>query len=125
MRLAIPSNTADGLEAIRSGHFGHAPFITIVSFDENMDVAAVEVHPNADHDAAGCLGVVDHVLGMDVNAILTAGMGRRPYMAFEGEGIAVYLETASPKVADAVQAFAVGNVYRMTPQTACSHHHHH
>ena len=34
MKLAVPSETDAGLESIRSGHFGHAPYFTVVEIED-------------------------------------------------------------------------------------------
>ena len=58
MKIAIPSETDAGLESIRSGHFGHAAYMTVVEFDDDMNIVSVESVKNADHDAVGCGGGV-------------------------------------------------------------------
>ena len=42
MKIAIPSETDAGLESIRSGHFGHAAYMTVVEFDDDMNIVGVE-----------------------------------------------------------------------------------
>lgn len=78
MKIAIPSETDAGLESIRSGHFGHAAYMTVVEFDDDMNIVGVESVKNADHDAVGCGGVIDFVSGIGVDGILTVGMGMPP-----------------------------------------------
>lgn len=122
MKIAIPSESADGLEAMRSGHFGHAPYFTVVEYDDAMQITSVESVANVDHDEYGCGGVIEHVLGMGVDAILAAGMGRPPLMRFTDGGVAVYFETTCPIVGDAARLFAEGRVQRMGIEDACAHH---
>ena len=55
MKIAIPSETDAGLESIRSGHFGHAAYMTVVEFDDDMNIVGVESVKNADHDAVNHL----------------------------------------------------------------------
>lgn len=122
MRIAIPSESADGLNAMRSGHFGHAPYFTIVDYDADMNITGAESAKNVDHDQYGCGGVIDYVLGLGVDGILAAGMGRPPLMRFTEGGVTVYFETTQPNVGDAARLFAEGNVQRMSPEDACNHH---
>lgn len=122
MRIAIPSESGDGLAAMRSGHFGHAAYMTIVEYDKDMNIVSVEAVKNADHDEAGCGGVIAHVLGLGVDGILAAGMGRPPLMRFTENGVIVYAETTTPNVGDAARLFAEGRVQRMSPEDACNHH---
>ena len=122
MKIAIPSEGPEGLAAQRSGHFGHAQYFTIVEYDDNMDIANVESVKNVDHDQFGCGGVIEYVMGLNVDGILTAGMGMPPLMRFTEAGVVVYAERTLPNVGDAAKAFALGEVVRMSPEDACSHH---
>lgn len=123
MKIAIPSETADGLAAMRSGHFGHTPYFTVVEYDDDMNIVSVEPVKNVDHDQYGCGGVIDYVLGMGVDGILTVGMGMPPLMRFTQNGVIVYSERFTPNVGDVAQVFAEGLVERMSPDDACNHHH--
>ena len=122
MKLAIPSETAEGLASIRSGHFGHTPYFTIVEFDDDMNIVSTEVVKNVDHDVYGCGGVIDYALSLGIDAILTVGMGMPPLMRFTESGVIVYSEVETPYVGDAAKRFAEGKVQRMSPEQACSHH---
>ena len=122
MKIAIPSDSGDGLAATRSGHFGHAAYMTVVEYDADMNITAVEAVKNADHDEMGCGGVIQHVLNLGVDGILAAGMGRPPLIRFTENGVIVYAETTTPNVGDAARLFAEGRVQRMSPEAACSHH---
>lgn len=121
MKIAVPSETDEGLESVRSGHFGHAPYMTLVTL-EGGAIKSVEVVKNADHDAAGCGGVIEHVLSLGIDGILAVGMGRPPLARFTENGVRVYAETETPKVGDAVRLFAAGKVQSMDPDMACNHH---
>ena len=122
MRIAIPSETASGLASMRSGHFGHTPYFTVVEYDGAMNIIGVEAVKNVDHDEFGCGGVIEYVLGLGVDGILTAGMGRPPFMRFTEGGVAVYYETTTPNVGDVARLFAEGRVQRMSPEAVCAHH---
>lgn len=122
MKIAIPSETADGLASERSGHFGHTPYFTVVEYDDAMNIVSAEPVKNVDHDEYGCGGVIEYVLGLGVDGILTAGMGRPPLMRFTESGVTVYGEFSTPNVGDVAKLFAEGKVERMSPADACSHH---
>lgn len=124
MKLAIPSETADGMAATRSGHFGHAQYFTIVEYDDDMNIVDAQTVKNVDHDEFGCGGVIDYVLGLGVDGILTVGMGMPPLMRFTQNGVIVYSERQTPGVGDAARLFAEGKVDRMSPDDACNHEHH-
>ena len=78
MKLAIPSETDAGLESIRSGHFGHTPYFTVVEFDDDKNIVSAEPVKNVDHDEYGCGGVIQYVMTLGVDGILTVGMGMPP-----------------------------------------------
>ena len=122
MKIAIPSETSEGLASMRSGHFGHCAYFTVIDYDESMNITSVESVKNVDHDQYGCGGVIEYVLGLDVDGILTAGMGRPPLMRFTENGVTVYAERETPRVGDAAALFAEGRVQRMSPADACRHH---
>ena len=124
MKLAIPSETADGLAATRSGHFGHTPYFTVVEYDDDMNIVSAEAVKNVDHDQYGCGGVSQYVLSLGVDGILTAGMGRPPLMRFTESGVIVYADVSTPIVGDVARLFAEGKVERMSPEDACNHHNH-
>lgn len=121
MRIAIPSETDAGLESMRSGHFGHAPYFTVVEFGDDMQVTSVEAVKNADHDAVGCGGVIDFAIGLGIDGILCAGMGMPPFTRFTNAGIKVYREATRPLVGEVVELFAAGEVPLMDPNAACRH----
>ena len=126
MKIAIPSETDKGLESTRSGHFGHTPYFTIVTVEDGS-IANVESVKNVDHDVAGCGGVIDYVLTLGVDGILTVGMGMSPLIRFTEAGVAVYTETQTANVGDVARLFVEGRVRTMLPEEACNHggHHHH
>lgn len=121
MRVVIPCETDQGLQSLRSGHFGHAPWLTVVDLDDSLAVQSVTAVQNADHDAMGCAGVINHVMGLNADAIITAGMGMPPLMRFTQAGIAVYADREEPLVGAVLDRFVAGKVYHMSPEDACRH----
>lgn len=122
MKLAIPSETDLGLMSVRSGHFGHAPYFTVVEIDDAGKIVGVESVKNIDHDAVGCGGVIDFALGLGIDAMLTVGMGRPPLMRFSQAGVTVYSERETPMVGEAVKVFLSGSCQQMSLEDACNHH---
>ena len=121
MKIAVPSENANGLASLRSGHFGHAPFLTVVEFDDDMNIVSAESVKNAEHGEGGCGNVIDYVLGLGLDGILAAGMGMPPLMRFTQGGMKVYFDTTQPIVGDAVRLLAEGKVRGMTYEDACRH----
>ena len=121
MKLAIPSESDSGLQSVRSGHFGHCAFFTIIEIEDDK-ILNVESVKNADHDTVGCGGIIDHALSLGIDAILAAGMGRPPFTRFSEAGVDVYIEQETPRVEDVVQLFIEGKVAKMSLDAACNHH---
>ena len=121
MKIAVPSENANGLASMRSGHFGHAPYLTIVELSDDFDILSVESIKNAEHGEGGCGNVIDYVLGLGLDGILAAGMGMPPLMRFTQGGMTVYFETTQPIVGQAIGLLAEGKVRVMTPDDACHH----
>ena len=120
MKLAVPSETDAGLAAVRSGHFGHCEYFTMVEIEDGA-VKGVSSVKNVDHDTYGCGGVIQYAIDQGIDAILAAGMGVPPFTRFTNAGIAVYIDTTHPFVSDAVKAFLAGETPRMQLNQACRH----
>ncbi|MEE0027906.1 MAG: NifB/NifX family molybdenum-iron cluster-binding protein [Atopobiaceae bacterium] len=121
MRVVIPCEDDRCLQSMRSGHFGHAPWLTVVDLDNNGQSVSVQAVKNADHDVAGCAGVIQHVMELNADAIITAGMGMPPLMRFTQAGVVVYADRVTPVVGDVLAKFVNGDVVRMSPGDACRH----
>ena len=121
MKIAVPSENANGLASMRSGHFGHAPFLTIVELDDEKDIVSVESIKNAEHGEGGCGNVIDYVLGLGLDGILAAGMGMPPLMRFTQGGMTVFFENTQPIVGQAIGMLINDQVRVMTPADACHH----
>ena len=120
MRVAVPCDTPFGLNAQRSGHFGHSAFFTIATI-ENDEITNVEVVPNVDHDTYGCGGVIDYALSLGIDAIVAAGMGVPPFTRFTNGGVKVYLERTQPIAGEAIKMLIAGEAPEMRLDQACVH----
>ncbi len=120
MKVAVPCDTPFGLNAQRSGHFGHSAYFTIATI-ENDEVTKVEVVPNVDHDTVGCGGVIDFALSLGIDAIVAAGMGVPPFTRFTNGGVKVYLEQTQPTAGEAIKMLIEGKAAEMSLEQACAH----
>lgn len=121
MRVVVPCETDETLDSMRSGHFGHAPWLTVVDLDESMKPLSVTAVKNADHDAMGCGGVIEHVMGLGADAIITAGMGYPPFTRFTQAGVKVYVDRETPGVGDVLVKFVAGDITLMGEDDTCKH----
>lgn len=121
MRLAVPSVDEGGLDGVRSAHFGHCDCFTLVDIVEGA-IAGVRVIGNPPHAEGGCLRPVNLLASSRVDALLAAGMGARPLQGFNDVGIAVYFETETLGIREAVEKVIQGTVPMMELQQACGGH---
>ena len=122
MRVAVPSDTDQGLESTRSGHFGHSPYFTIATIEDG-EIKGTSELANPPHEEGGCLRPVGLLADAGVDAIVAAGMGMRPMMGFNDAGITVYFENQTPNVGEVAKLVAAGSVPIMGAENACNHHH--
>lgn len=120
IKLAVPSMGEGGMDGVRAGHFGHADCFTIVDIEDG-EIKGSTVVANPPHVEGGCLRPVMLLADAGATAIVAAGMGMRPLMGFNQQGITVYFDNHTPKVADVAALVARGEVPVMTADEACSH----
>ena len=120
-KLAVPTLGEAGLDAERSGHFGHCDCFTIVTIADG-EITEVAKLDNPPHEEGGCLRPVQLLADNGIDAIVAAGMGMRPMMGFAQAGIAVFYEAETPGVGDVAKKVAEGSVPTMGPDQACNHH---
>ncbi|MHB0979837.1 MAG: NifB/NifX family molybdenum-iron cluster-binding protein [Thermoleophilia bacterium] len=116
--IAVPSLAPGGLEAQRSGHFGHCDFFTLVEIGGDS-VAKVRVVENAPHHEGGCLDPVNLLASLGATEIVVGGMGARPLSFFGEMGITVYADQELPTVREVVDALLQGTVPVMSAMQVC------
>ena len=121
IRIAVPSMGEEGLEGLRSAHFGHCDSFVLVDI-KNGKIDSVELLPNVEHSEGGCLVPVRLLAGHNVTAIIVSGMGLRPLAGFQNEGINVYYDGENARVSEAVEAFMAGTLTLMKPEHTCGGH---
>jgi predicted Fe-Mo cluster-binding NifX family protein len=115
MRLCMPTLDEAGLEGRLAGHFGSAPYYTIVETESS----AVEVVSNA--HARHVHGTCEAASGMgsrEVDAVVCQGLGRRAFAGLAAAGIPVFLAD-EVSVAAAVAGFRAGRLAQLTRDGAC------
>lgn len=116
--IAVPSLAPGGLQAERSGHFGHCDTFTLVEVTGSV-MGEVKVIENAPHREGSCLDPVNLLASLGATEIVVGGMGARPLAYFADMGIDVLVDQQLPTVADAVEAAMSGSIPRMTPAHTC------
>jgi predicted Fe-Mo cluster-binding NifX family protein len=121
MKLAVPTIGTGGLDAERSGHFGHCDCFTMVDIEDG-GITATSVLENPPHEEGGCLRPVGLLANAGATAIVAAGMGARPLAGFPQAGITVYFDNVTPRVGDVALRAARGVLPAMSQEDTCQHH---
>jgi len=116
--VAIPSMHPGGLDAMRSGHFGHCEVFTLVH-TENGEVRDVTVVHNVPHIQGGCQAPVNLLHQNGANAIIVGGIGMRPLMGFRQMGIEVYYGPEGETVGSVVDHMLQGRLQLIAENQVC------
>lgn len=119
MRIAIPVFSDEGQNSEVYGHFGSAPCFII--FDTST--AACETVNNGDKEHAHgmCLPLASFE-GMNIDAIVTGGMGLRALQKMSEAGLKAYRSSEGMTVTDVARSLQAGKLPEITMEGACSHH---
>ena len=118
MKLCIPTETNEGKNAMAYGHFGSAPYFTIVDIEKD----SVEIISNANqHHSHGMCQPMNALIGKEINAVVTGGMGSRAVQKLNEGGIKAY-RAVPGTVAEIVSQFTKGGLEEITVQSACAQH---
>lgn len=117
MRLAIPAESGDGLQAPRSGHFGKCAFYTLVDIRAGVVEDVIPLQ-NSGHVTGGCFAPVMLLQGNYVNKLIVGGIGGRPLEGFRSVGIDVLFGGGST-VEDAVNLFLSEGITAIDDSQVC------
>jgi ArsR family transcriptional regulator len=120
MKLCLPTMGDAGLIEPLHGHFGNAAYFTICD-TESGDVRSVAI--DASQHAHGQCQPVTELAALNVDAVVTGGMGRRAVMLLNEAGMKVY-RMVGGTVADALAAHQRGELLELSQEGACSGHSH-
>lgn len=116
--VAIPSMHPGGLEAMRSGHFGHCDVFTLVHMEDG-EVRDVTVVHNPPHVQGGCQAPVNLLHKSGAHAIVVGGIGMRPLMGFRQMGIEVYYGPEGETVGTVVDQLIQGRLQLIAENQVC------
>ena len=118
MRICVPTGTDQGIEAEVFGHFGSAPYFSLV----DTDTAEVEVLDNSNqHHEHGQCAPIQQLSGVDFDAIVVRGMGRNAVARFAAANVQV-LVTAATTLQDVLDEARAGTLRELDPSQACQGH---
>ena len=117
-RIAVPSNGNGGLDATRSGHFGHCDVFTLIDV-ENGEIKKVSTIQNQEHVQGGCMVPVNLLASHNVIALVVGGIGMRPLMGFKQAGIEVYHDSQRVEIRPVVEDLLAGKLPEITDDQVC------
>jgi len=118
VRIAIPVEDTNGLNARLSQHFGRAPYFAVVELDENGKVLSLQVVPNKSEHFGGMGKPPEILMNLRPNAVITYGMGFRALNMFQSANIAI-LQTNKDFVKDVIEAYNKNELVELTE--GCHH----
>ena len=116
--VAIPSQHPGGLEALRSGHFGHCDVFTLVKI-ENGEIQDVDIVQNMPHAQGGCAAPVNLLHQSGADALIVGGIGMRPLMGFRQVGIEVYFGPTGETVGSVMTELLQGRLELIGDNQVC------
>jgi predicted Fe-Mo cluster-binding NifX family protein len=120
MLLCVPTQDDAGLSARVYGHFGSAPYFTLV--DTVTQSTRAVPNPRSAHEHGQCRPL-DGLRPYGFDAVVCRGMGRRALAMLRAEGVDV-LVCDEETVSGLVQAVVRGAVTQLTDLDACQGGHH-
>lgn len=118
MRICIPTENKEGLNARVYGHFGSAPYFTI--YDTEKENFKTVDNTNTHHSHGMCRPI--GVLGTaSVDAVVCQGMGMRAVQKLNEANIKAY-QTEGRTVAEIIKKYKDNKLEELTVQNACAQH---
>ena len=117
-RIAVPSNGEGGLDATRSGHFGHCDVFTFIDV-ENGEIKNISTIGNQGHVQGGCMVPVNLLASHNVKALVVGGIGLRPLMGFKQVGIDVYHDAQRAEIKPVVEDLIAGKLPQIKDDQVC------
>ena len=118
MRIGIPTETKEGLNAKVYGHFGSAPYFTI--YDTEKETFKTVDNTNAHHSHGMCHPI--SVLGTSsIDAVVCQGMGMRAVQKLNEANVKAY-RVAGETVTEIIKKYKANELEEITVQNACAQH---
>ena len=121
VRIVIPVEDTNGLNARLSQHFGRAPYFAVVEIDEKGNVLNLQMVPNKSEHFGGMGRPPEIIMSLRPNAVITYGMGFRALNMFQSANVAV-LQTNKDFVKDVIEAYNKDELVELTE--GCHHARH-
>lgn len=120
MKICIPTEDDRGLEGKVCGHFGSAPFYTLIDTESGSCEIIGNSHDKHGHGACAPVGLLS---SHAIDSVVCKGMGRGAIAALSRAGVNI-LVTEERIVSQVVEAAGQNKLRMLSPQDACSGHQH-
>lgn len=118
MKICIPTENREGLNAKVHAHFGSAKYFTI--YDTEKDSVNTIDNTNAHHSHGMCHPI--SVLGTgSIDVVVCQGMGMRAVQKLNEAGIKAY-QVSGDTVAEVIKKYTDNELREITVQNACAQH---
>jgi predicted Fe-Mo cluster-binding NifX family protein len=121
VKIVIPVEDANGLNARLSQHFGRAPYFVAVELGEGGKVLDFQIVSNKSEHFGGMGRPSENIMRLGPNAVITYGMGPRALGMFQNANIAV-LQANQYIVKDLIKAYKRDELVELTE--GCHHARH-
>jgi len=119
MRICVPTEMNSGLKAEVFGHFGSAPYFTVVDIEKK----SVETIRNVDqHHGHGMCHPMGVLAAKKIDAVVCAGMGVRAIQKLNEAAVKVF-QAQGRTVEDIIKAYQHNDLTELTVENACAQHH--
>lgn len=120
-KIAIPSETNEGLASKRSGHFGHSPHFTVIEL-KNGEVQGLKGLQNIAHGPGGCMQPVGLLAENGVDSLVVGGIGRGPFQRLHQQGIKVFFADLNqyPDIQSTINGFLGNKLPPLHPDQLCT-----
>jgi predicted Fe-Mo cluster-binding NifX family protein len=115
MKIGIPCNIPGGLDAGVSAHFGHCDLFTAVELDGSQIKKVWTIGNDGEHN---CMIPVQKMANEGIDTVLIGGIGRRPLMEFQNNGIKVFVGAAGT-VKDALSNYLSEDLKEARVEDVC------
>jgi len=118
MKICIPVENKEGLNARVCGHFGSAPYFII--YDTEKEAFQSVDNANAHHSHGMCHPI--GVLGVSsIDVVVCRGMGLRAVQKLKEANIRAFLAVGET-VAEIIKKYKDNKLEEITAQNACAQH---
>lgn len=121
MLIIFPTNDNNGVESIRSSHFGKANYYTLVKVLENgmYDVKSIK---NEDSQNHSCGGAANKILSYNADAMVISGIGGRPAQIFKSKNLEIFIDKSSKTIKESLELFRRKKLASLDGQGTCKSH---